>query len=125
MFDLLGYFTNIAPSLWRGGVFYGESEMLLIVGTVRLPPENLERAKPVMRAMVEASRAEAGCLEYVYAEDLFVPGLIHVKERWTNQAALDAHFASAHIQAWRESWEGLGIGGRDLKVYEVGEPRKT
>ncbi|MDR0259858.1 MAG: antibiotic biosynthesis monooxygenase [Comamonas sp.] len=99
--------------------------MLLIVGTVRLPPENLERAKPVMRAMVQASRAEAGCLEYGYAEDLFVPGLIHVKERWTDQAALDAHFASAHIQAWRGSWTELGIGERNLMVYEVGEARKT
>lgn len=99
--------------------------MLLIVGTVRLPPENLERAKHVMEVMVQASRAEAGCLEYVYAEDLFVPGLIHVKERWTEQAALDAHFASAHIQAWRASWEGLGIGERDLKVYEVSESRIT
>ncbi|WP_227657914.1 putative quinol monooxygenase [Comamonas terrigena] len=46
--------------------------MLLIVGTVRLPPENLERAKPVMGAMVQTSRAEAGCLEYVYAEDFFI-----------------------------------------------------
>lgn len=99
--------------------------MLLIIGTVRLLPENLERAKPVMRAMVEASRAEAGCLEYVYAEDLFAPGLIHVKERWIHQAALDAHFASAHIQTWRGSWAGLGIGERDLKVYEVGEARRT
>ncbi|WP_313571360.1 putative quinol monooxygenase [Comamonas terrigena] len=97
--------------------------MLLIVGTVRLPPENLERAKPVMQAMVQASRAEAGCLEYIYAEDLFVPGLIHVKERWINQVTLDAHFVSAHIQQWRASWEGLGIGERDLTVYEVSEPR--
>lgn len=99
--------------------------MLLIVGAVRLPPENLERAKPVMRAMVEASRAEAGCLEYGYAEDLFVPGLIHVKERWTDQAALDAHFASAHIAAWRASWAGLGIGERNLVVYTVEAPRPT
>jgi len=99
--------------------------MLLIVGTVRLPPENLERAQPVMRAMVEASRAEAGCLEYIYAQDLWVPGLIHVKERWTDQAALDAHFASAHIQVWRGSWTQLGIGDRDLRVYEVSESSKT
>jgi quinol monooxygenase YgiN len=30
---------------------------------------------------------------------VLVPGLIHVKELWTDQAALDAHFASAHLQA--------------------------
>ena len=99
--------------------------MLLIVGTVRLPPENLERARPVMLAMAEASRAEVGCLEYGYAEDVFVPGLIHVKELWSDQATLDAHFASAHIQAWRAAWPALEIGSRDLRVYEVGQPRAT
>lgn len=99
--------------------------MLLIVGTVRLPPENLERAKPAMRAMVDASRAEAGCLEYGYAHDVFVPGLIHVKEQWSDQAALDAHFSSAHIQRWRDSWAELGIGDRDLRVYEVQAARAT
>lgn len=67
--------------------------MLLIVGTIRLPPENLDAARPVMRRMVEASRAEPGCLDYGYAEDVLDPGLIHVKELWTDQAALDRHFA--------------------------------
>ncbi|MGE8318371.1 MAG: putative quinol monooxygenase [Comamonas sp.] len=99
--------------------------MLLIVGTVRLPAENLDRARPAMRAMVEASRAEPGCLEYGYAEDVLVPGLVHVKELWRDQAALDAHFASTHIAAWRAAWPALGIGDRDLRVYEVGEPRRT
>lgn len=91
--------------------------MLLIVGTVRLPAANLERALPAMRAMVEASRAEAGCLEYGYAQDVLVPGLIHVKELWSDQAALDAHFASSHIQAWRAAWPALEIGDRNLRVY--------
>ncbi len=78
-----------------------------------------------MRRMADASRAEEGCLEYGYAEDVFVPGLIHVKERWTDQASLDRHFASAHIAEWRAAWPALGIGDRDLLVYEVEEPRVT
>lgn len=99
--------------------------MLLIVGTVRLPASNLALARPIMQRMVEASRAEAGCVEYAYAEDLFDAGLIHVKERWTDQAALDRHFASSHIAEWRAAWPGLGIGDRDLQAYEVGAPRAT
>jgi len=99
--------------------------MQLIVGTVRLPAENLERARPAMRAMVQASRAEPGCLEYGYAEDVLEPGLIHVKELWRDQAALDAHFASSHIAAWRAAWPALGIGERDLRVYEVTKARRT
>lgn len=73
--------------------------------------------------MVESSRAEDGCMEYSYAEDVLVPGLIHVHELWQDQAALDRHFASRHIAAWRASWPILGIGNRDLRVYEVRQPR--
>ncbi len=78
--------------------------MLLIVGTVRLPSENLALARPAMRAMVEASRAEPGCLEYGYAEDVLVPGLIHVKELWADQAERHLSYGRGlHEDAWRES----------------------
>ena len=99
--------------------------MLLIVGTVRLPAQNMEAARPVMKRMAEASRAEEGCLEYGYAEDVFDPGLIHVKELWLDQAALDRHFAAPHLVEWRAAWPSLGIGDRDLRVYDVREPRAT
>ena len=99
--------------------------MLLIVGTVRLPPQNLEAARPIMKRMADISRAEEGCLEYGYAEDIFDPGLIHVKEMWIDQIALDHHFAAPHLSEWRAAWPGLGIGDRNLRVYDVGEPRST
>ena len=99
--------------------------MLLIIGTVRLPPANVERAREAMRAMTLATRAEDGCVEYSYAEDVFERGLIHVKEMWRDQAALDRHFPSGHIGVWRTAWPELGIGNRDLRAYEVGEPRAT
>ena len=97
--------------------------MLLIIGTIRLPAANLDSARPAMAAMVHASRAEDGCLDYSYAEDVLEPGLIHVTELWRDQDALDRHFASAHIERWRAAWPELGIGERDLRVYDVGEPR--
>lgn len=99
--------------------------MLLIVGTVRLPAENLQRARPVMKRMADASRAEDGCIEYSYAEDVFDRGLIHVKELWTSHASLERHFASTHLAEWRAAWPELGIGERNLRLYEVGEPRQT
>ena len=99
--------------------------MLLIVGTVRLPPENRAQARMAMRDMIAASRAEDGCIGYFYAEDVLEPGLIHVKEFWRDRAALDRHFASAHIAAWRATWPRLGIHDRDLMLYEVGEAQAT
>ena len=99
--------------------------MLLILGTVRLPPERLGPARRAMARMISASRAEDGCEEYCYAEDVLEPGLIHVKELWRDQVALDRHFLSEHITAWRSTWPELGITDRKLRVYDVGQPRAT
>ncbi|WHU02059.1 MULTISPECIES: putative quinol monooxygenase [unclassified Sphingomonas] len=93
--------------------------MLIITGTFRLPPANLDAARPVMAAMVEGSRAEAGCIHYSYGEDVLDPGLIHVTEQWADRTTLEAHWASPHIQAWRAAWPELGIGERDLTLFET------
>lgn len=95
--------------------------MLLIAGTVRLPPDKLIEARPAMERMISASRAEPGCIEYSYAQDVLEAGLIHVKEIWRDRPALDEHFRSAHIAHWRSSWAALGIADRNLVLYEVGE----
>ncbi len=94
--------------------------MLVIVGTVRLPPENLALARPAMARMIAGSRAEPGCRGYSYAEDVLDPGLIRVTELWDDRAALDAHFASPHIAEWRTAWPALGLHSRDLTLHEVG-----
>lgn len=99
--------------------------MLLIVGTIRLPVENIDAARPVMQRMIETSRAENGCIEYAYSQDLLVPDLIHVKELWLNRIALEKHFASDHIAQWRSHWPKLGITDRNLMLYEVDAPEIT
>jgi len=93
--------------------------VLVITGTFRVPPHNLGAARPHMAAMIAASRAEPGCLRYGYGEDVLDAGLIHVAEHWADRAALDAHMASAHIVLWRASWPALGIGERDLTLFEA------
>ena len=97
--------------------------MILITGTFRIPPGNVAAARPEMERMIAESRSEDGCLHYSYAKDILEPGLIRVTELWRDQAVLDAHAASDHLAAWRESWESLQIGDRSLSAYEVAEPR--
>jgi quinol monooxygenase YgiN len=76
-----------------------------------------------MATMMNASRAEDGCFEYGYAEDVTEPGLIHVFEIWRDQAALDAHFASPHMAAWRATGAGFGLSDRRLVAYEIASQR--
>ena len=93
--------------------------MIVIEGTVRIPPENLEAARPVMEQMIRASRAEAGCIDYAYAVDVLDPGLVCITERWESRCALTAHFKAAHMAAWRSFFPQLGITDRGLRLYEA------
>ena len=97
---------------------------VILAGTFRVPPENLDALKPHMRAVIAASRAEDGCLAYAFGLDLADAGLVQVFERWRDQAALDAHFQSPHMAAWRQAREALGFHDRNLQAYEVGGERE-
>ena len=91
-----------------------------IVGQFRLPPEQLAAARPLMIAVMEASRAEPGCIEYNYAEDLLEPGLMRVSEVWESRAHLAAHFQSPHMQRWMVERAALGLSGRQVTAFEAG-----
>jgi quinol monooxygenase YgiN len=93
--------------------------MLVIAGTIRVPPENLEGLKPHMLAMLAASQAEDGCIVYSYAEDIETPGVIRIFEAWRDRAALDAHIKAPHLAAWRAAWPVYGVCDRRLTAYEV------
>ncbi len=93
--------------------------MIVIEGSVRLPLENIARARAAMTTMIVASRAEAGCLDYAYAIDVLDPGLVRVSERWESREALAAHFKTAHLSEWRAAFAGLGITDRALRLYEA------
>ena len=93
--------------------------MIVIEGTVRIPPARLDDARPAMEEMIRASRAEAGCVDYAYSVDVLDPGLIRVSERWESRAALAAHFKTAHMATWRSCFPQLGITDRSLRLYEA------
>jgi quinol monooxygenase YgiN len=97
-------------------------KMLLVLGTIRIAPERRADTQAAMQKVIVASRKEAGCLEYSYAEDILEAGLIHIVERWATQADFDAHFESGHIAEWCGKWKNLGITDRKLAIYAVGEP---
>ena len=97
---------------------------VIVAGSYRVSPESLPALRPHMLAVIQATRAEAGCIDYAYAEDVAESGLIRVFELWTDQAALDAHFQSPHMRAWQEARAGYGFYDRDISVYEIAGQRK-
>jgi quinol monooxygenase YgiN len=94
--------------------------VIAVLGTFRFPPEALEQARPLMRAVIAATLAEPGCRAYSYAEDVAEPGLFRVMEQWDSRAALAAHFATPHMRAWGEQRAALGFFDRQIAVHEIG-----
>lgn len=95
--------------------------MIAVLGHFRLPPERLDEAREAMARVIEATRVEAGCLAYSYAEDTIEPGLIRVTELWESRAHLAAHFDAPHMKRWVEERAGLGLTDRQIAAYQLGE----
>ena len=93
--------------------------MLILAGSIRVPLDKLEAARPVIARMIAASRAEEGCIAYSFAEDMLEPGLIRIFEGFRDHAAQQLHAQSQHMKDWRATWPELGIGERQITHYEV------
>ena len=91
-----------------------------MLGSFRFPPEALAQARPLMRAVIEATRGEPGCLGYAYSEDLVEPGLFRVAELWASRAALSAHFETPHMTDWVDRRAALGFFDRRISAHEIG-----
>lgn len=93
--------------------------MILVAGSFRLPPASLAEGRAALIRVIEATRAEPGCLDYAYAEDVLEPGLFRVSERWESREALAVHFEAPHMKQWQRERAGLGMTDRAMRAYEV------
>lgn len=71
--------------------------MLIVAGTVQLDPAQRETNLAAIQAMMAASQAEAGCLAYVFSQDMADPNLLHLYELWADDEALALHRQSSHM----------------------------
>ena len=93
--------------------------MIVITGTVRIPPGAVDRVRPAMERMLMASRAEDGCQHYAYAIDVLDETIVHISEIWRDREALQGHFSTTHMAEWRAQFSELGITDRNLTLFET------
>lgn len=95
--------------------------MIIVMGTVRVPVQNIAAIQPKMAKVIAATLAEDGCIQYAYGQDLLDPELIHIAEKWRDMAALKAHFQTEHMKVWAEERATLGLFDRKIRVFESDE----
>ena len=71
---------------------------LHVVATIPVKAEHVESLRKAL-AGCRATRQEPGCLAYDLYQSAAAPGVFVTVERWTDQAALDAHMQSPHVAA--------------------------
>jgi quinol monooxygenase YgiN len=95
--------------------------MLIVAGTLTVDADHRDAMLEAVAPMVAATRAEPGCREYAFTPDPGNPTLVRLFELWDDQAALEAHFASAHMAEWQARAASLPITGRDIAKYTIAE----
>ncbi|MEO6510889.1 MAG: putative quinol monooxygenase [Nocardioides sp.] len=90
---------------------------LQVVATIPAKPEAADAIRAALKELVAATLAEDGCLAYDLFESASAPGTFVTVERWTDQAALDAHMAMPHVAAAFAAADGALSG--DVAIHPL------
>lgn len=93
--------------------------MLIVLAEAKLGEGALDGARDAMATMVEASRAEDGCIGYSYAVDVLDPNTLHIVEKWVDEAALAFHFQTPHMAAFQQALGSLEVQITELAKYQA------
>ena len=93
--------------------------MIIIAGTVDVDPARRDLALEAGCPHMRATRAQKGCVDYVWSADLLTPGRIYVFERWESEDDLRAHFEGPHYLAMRNTMASFGLVAADVLKYRM------
>ena len=93
--------------------------MLMVLAKAKLGEGALDAGRAAMETMINASRAEPGCISYAYAVDVLDPGMLHIVEKWDDEAALASHFAEPHMAEFRAALAEVGPQDLKVRMYEA------
>ena len=70
-----------------------------VVAVITAKPGSEDAVRAALEALVEPTRAEAGCRSYDLSESVAAPGTFVTVEEWSDPSDLDQHLATEHVQS--------------------------
>ena len=98
--------------------------MLTIVAIVETSAEDIEAMKEAIAKMETASRAEDGCHDYTFCQEVSNPNVLRINELWESMEALQAHFATPHMAEFNQAMGAHPPKSMTLRLHELGEERQ-
>ncbi|MEP3420228.1 MAG: putative quinol monooxygenase [Erythrobacter sp.] len=93
--------------------------MLIVLAEATMGEGALDKTRAAMATMLEASRAEEGCVSYAYAIDVLDPSKLHIVEKWVDEAALAFHFQTPHMAAFQGALASVDVKITELAKYQA------
>jgi len=101
-------------------------DQVTVIATVKVKPEDQDRALKILEGVIAASHGEEGCVKYTLHRAKNEPGAFSIVEVWRSQEDLEAHFSEPHMAAIAEAFEMLSEPPKILfsEPVSVGDPAK-
>lgn len=93
--------------------------MVVLSAKIKIQAEFKSRFLRAGYAMLPLSRAEPGCIEYNFYQDIHDDFSFHFFEKWSSREALQAHFETAHFKQFMEIVEAMVKDAPAVEIFEV------
>ena len=97
--------------------------MLVVIAELQGKPDKREELAAALSKAAAASRQEEGCQAYSFARDLEDDDRYVSVELWKDQAAIDNHFQTPHLQELLATSKDLLAGRPVITTYETEGPK--
>jgi quinol monooxygenase YgiN len=95
--------------------------MLIVLAKAKVGEGAIDAARDAIAAMEKASREEEGCIAYTFTQSISDPSEMLIVEKWVDDAALAAHFATPHMATFQGALAELDVTVEEALKYEAGE----
>jgi len=93
--------------------------MIIIAGSSDFDPAQRATALEAASVLFDATRAQDGCLAYVWCPDPADDARVWVYERWRDEASLAVHLAGPCYAGTLKALSGNGLRGADVAKYRI------
>jgi len=92
---------------------------MMIVANLSVKAEKIKDFTEAAKVMIENSNKEPGCKSYQLYQDPYDNTKFVFVEQYTNQAAVNAHFAADYFKAFGPKISDLVTGPAQIKIISV------
>jgi quinol monooxygenase YgiN len=98
-------------------------EQITLIATFQAKPGQNAELEKRLRALVDPTRAEPGCINYDLHRSTEEEGVWMFYENWSSQADLDTHIQTPNLQALIRDLPVLTVNGLKLQHFSMASRR--